>query len=134
MPSKICPQCLAPFLGRTDKKYCSNDCRAQANRQKARVARQPSLITNEILWRNREILRALWQDRPTMVARETLLISGFHAEYHTNLHITSSRNTYFVCYDFGFQPFLVSGAKMALVVKMIEHTATDAWSIDLVKK
>jgi hypothetical protein len=133
MSSKVCPQCLTPFLGRTDKKYCSDDCRAQANRQKTRITRQPSIITNEILWRNREILRTFWQDRPTMVSRETLLIRGFRAEYHTNLYITSPRNTYFVCYDFGFQPCLVSGTKMALVVKLIGHTTTDAWNIDLIK-
>ncbi|HTF18074.1 MAG TPA: hypothetical protein VK658_08385 [Chryseolinea sp.] len=69
----------------------------------------------------------------TLVSRETLLINGFHADYHTNLHITM-RSIYFVCYDFGFQPRTVAGNKMALIVKMIGNTTTGAWGIDLSKK
>lgn len=69
-----------------------------------------------------------------MVTRETLLINGFRADYHTNLHITFPQTAYFVCYDFGFQPCVVSGTKMALVVKMLANTTTDTWDIDLIKK
>lgn len=124
---------LAPIIGRTDKKYCSDDCRAQANRLKQRAARQPTVTINEILWKNREVLRRLWQHRPTTVSYETLLINGFHADYHTNLYITM-HSVYFVCYDFGFQPRRLDGHKMALIVKMIGNTTTNAWDIDLSRK
>ena len=127
MSSKVCPQCFASFSGRVDKKYCTNDCRAEANRLKRRLARQPTILINEILWRNREILRNLWKDRPTMIARETLISEGFKLPYHTGIHITTKGNIYFICYDFGFQPCNVSGSHMALVVKMTSSPLIDAW-------
>lgn len=131
MSANRCPQCQNPIIGRSDKKYCSDDCRALANRQKQRIARQPSVITNQILWNNREALRTLWTQRPTMVSRDTLLSSGYNFDFHTNLHITAGGNIYYVCYDFGFQPCVVSGMKMALIVKMISNTTRDVWASPL---
>jgi predicted nucleic acid-binding Zn ribbon protein len=127
MSAKRCPQCQKPIAGRSDKKYCSNDCRSLANREKQRIAHQPSVIINQILWNNREALRTLWMQRPTMVSRDTLLSNGYNFHFHTNLHITARGNVYYVCYDFGFQPCMVSGTKMALVVKMISNATRDVW-------
>ena len=129
MTPRLCLHCSAPFSGRADKKYCCDDCRAEANRQKHLTARAPTFSINAILWRNRETLRRLWKERPTMVHREALISEGFKLQYHTSIHITKNQNTYFICYDFGFQPCIVSGLRMALVVKMISSSSIDAWSL-----
>jgi len=126
-PPRNCPNCNKPILGRLDKKYCSGDCRALANRQHQRTARQSSLAINKILWRNREILRSLWPERPVLITRDYLISHGYQLQFYTNIHVTTNRLPYYVCYDFGFQPSLKAGVRMALVVKMTSHASPDPW-------
>lgn len=126
-PIKNCLHCLAPIIGRHDKKFCSEACRSIANYEKRRTARLPTQKINNILWKNREILRALWDNRPTTVSRDELLSHGFHFTYHTHLRKTSG-GTYYACYDFGFLPRLINGEKSALIVKMLKFTQQDPWN------
>src|SRR5690349_10331437 len=103
-PSRNCLQCLTPIAGRSDKKYCSDDCRALANRLRSRDARLSARSINEILWRNREILKQRWNQRPTLVTRDVLLNHGYQFAYFTNQLETAGSKDYYFCYDFGFQP------------------------------
>lgn len=69
-----------------------------------------------------------------MVSRDTLLSNGYNFDFHTNLHITARGNIYYVCYDFGFTPCMVSGMKMALIVKMISNTSRDVWNSTILNR
>lgn len=129
MSSRLCPQCNTPFAGRSDKIYCSDDCRAEANQSKQRIAREPTVAINIILWKNREILRQLWNNRPTMIHWEQLISTGYNLRYHTSLHATNHHKIYFFCYDYGFQPCILQGSKMALVVKLMSTPPIDPWQL-----
>lgn len=123
---KTCPHCNSPIVGRLDKKYCSEECRSIANYEKRRASRLPSKSINETLWKNREILRLLWNDRPTAVTRDNLLSHGYRFAYYTNQYATTHA-PYYACYDFGFQPRMINGTKTALIVKMLKVSEKDPW-------
>ncbi|MEJ1242315.1 hypothetical protein WBG78_29470 [Chryseolinea sp. T2] len=124
---KTCPQCNTPFRGRSDKVYCSEGCRSIAKYEKRRAEHLPIKPVNKILSKNRDILRTLWNNQPTNVSRDTLLTHGYQFAYYTTQYITT-RAPYYACYDFGFQPRIVNGIKIALVVKMLKISSRDPWT------
>jgi len=133
MTTRNCLQCQTPITGRNDKKYCSDDCRAVANHEKRKTSRQPTKSINDALWKNREILKTLWNQRPTLTTRDTLLSLGYQFNYYTSQHRTALGAPYYACYDYGFQPRIISGSNAALVVKMVRLSLKDPWE-ELIQK
>lgn len=112
---KQCPQCGNLISGRIDKRYCSNQCRAQAHNVHRRENSSEQLIlgVNAILRRNRTLLRQASPQGKTTTYRQVLEMAGLDFRYFTHLYRTRSGNTYHFCYDYGY--LLLPEDKMLIV-------------------
>lgn len=100
-----CLNCGEPLQGRTDKKFCDDQCRSQYNnRANSDVTAQMRNINN-ILRRNRRVLeQALAKNATVRTSMKRLLEAGFNPRYHTHTYETRDGHTYRYCYDYGFLP------------------------------
>ncbi len=99
-----CSQCSGVLVGRSDKRYCSDLCRHQANNslKQQNQGERRILQVNAALRKNRSILRHLSPKGKTTVPRQYLELAGFDFHYLTQLYRTKKGNTYYFCYDYGY--------------------------------
>ncbi|WP_148561604.1 hypothetical protein [Pontibacter korlensis] len=99
--SRTCAQCGTGIMGRSDKRYCSDQCRYLANnaaKQQSQGERRVQQV-NAALKRNRSILRQLSPQGKTTLPRQYLELAGFDFRYLTQIYRTQKENTYHLCYD-----------------------------------
>lgn len=102
MEKKKCEECGIDFLGRTDKKFCSDACRyAYNNRLKSGNDSYIRNINN-ILKKNRTILAGFNPTGKVKIPKQRLLTKGFNFSFFTNIYRTHSGKEYFFCYDQGY--------------------------------
>lgn len=101
MDKKNCLHCNAPFVGRADKRFCTDQCRASYNN--IFRSKEERLIgnVNKVLRKNRRILRAINPTGMSVVRKEVLTGLGFNFNYFTSLYTTKEGNQYLFCYDMG---------------------------------
>jgi len=99
---KMCPTCSEPVIGRTDKKFCSDQCRNDFNNRVKRKTEANIININKKLRKNRKILSQLNPQGKTTVRKFILEKLDFDFNYHTHLYTTENGNTYFFCYEFGY--------------------------------
>ncbi|MEE9437361.1 MAG: hypothetical protein V3V14_00085 [Saprospiraceae bacterium] len=97
-----CLQCEDPVRGRSDKKFCCDDCRTAYNNTLNRDANNFVTKINRILRGNRRILAAFNPTGKTKIKKEKLLTAGFNFGYHTNIYETKAGRVYMFCYDQGY--------------------------------
>lgn len=102
MKKRKCIECKEEFLGRVDKKFCSDQCRSAHNNRRNSDETNFVRNINNILRKNRRILGELNPDGKTNVHREQLLERGFRFSYFTNEYITKAGKVYRYCYDQGY--------------------------------
>ncbi|KAA5538735.1 DUF2116 family Zn-ribbon domain-containing protein [Adhaeribacter rhizoryzae] len=102
--SATCQVCGQALIGRSDKKYCSDQCRAQVNngKKKADTGERLMLDINRTLRRNRSILKTLSPLGKTTTRREYLVLQGFDFRYFTHQYQTRQGNIYNFCYEYGY--------------------------------
>ncbi len=98
----ICKNCKKEFKSnRRDTQYCTQKCKnAYNNKQKSEIYHITQAI-NEILLRNRTILKEL--HRLTHVKKKQLQEASFDFNYHTHEYMTDHFNRVYFCYDYGIQ-------------------------------
>lgn len=121
MNVRICSVCQVPLAGRVDKKYCSDQCRSQANNKSKLERQQTILVTNQKLRRNRTILKTLCPQGKATVRKEILVAMGFSIDSFTSIFVTRSRQVYYLCYDYGFTPIMEGQIEKALIVSRQEY-------------
>ncbi|WP_228466563.1 DUF2116 family Zn-ribbon domain-containing protein [Adhaeribacter swui] len=88
--ASACQVCGQAIQGRSDKKYCSDQCRSQSNNQKRRgdAAELLRQEINGVLRQNRNILRKAspWGKTTTQV--DFLVQPGFDRRYFTHQYRT----------------------------------------------
>lgn len=99
---KKCVQCGDPVRGRSDKKFCCDDCRTAYNNTINRDANNFMTKVNRILRSNRRILAEFNPEGKAKVRREKLLTAGFKFAYFTNIYETKAGRVYKFCYDQGY--------------------------------
>ena|SRR3972149_6706090 len=99
---KKCPECGESFQGRMDKKFCSDQCRNTYNNRLNSDETNYARNVNNILRKNRRILKELNTRGKTRVNREKLVNKGFNFNYITNIYNTKTNKTYYFCYDQGY--------------------------------
>ena len=115
---RTCPECGEEYTGRSDKKYCSANCRsAHHNREKAEEQGFQRSINN-ILRHNRNVLATLNPDGKANVKKERLIDRGFKFRYFTNEYVTRNGTLYHFCYDYGYK---VEEGDWALLIKRQEY-------------
>ncbi|QNF34421.1 DUF2116 family Zn-ribbon domain-containing protein [Adhaeribacter swui] len=99
-----CQVCGQAIPGRSDKKYCSDQCRSESNNQKRRgdPAERLRQEINGILRQNRNILRKASPWGKTTAQVDQLVQQGFDLRYFTHQYRTRKGNTYFFCYDYDY--------------------------------
>jgi hypothetical protein len=99
-----CQICGIEIIGRIDKKYCSDQCRAQLNnlKKKENVGERMILDINRILRKNRGILKLSSPLGKTTTKQEYLKMQGFDFNHFTHQYKTQKGNLYYFCYDFGY--------------------------------
>jgi predicted nucleic acid-binding Zn ribbon protein len=101
---RSCGHCSEPILGRADKKFCSDQCRARAGNQRKLSDQAEQLIreVNASLRHNRQVLQKASPAGKTTLRRQVLEQAGFNFRYFTHLYRTQAGNTYHFCYDYGY--------------------------------
>ena len=115
MKNRKCPECGFEILGRSDKRFCSDQCRNTFNNRQQRDANNLVRRVNNTLRKNRRILESLNPKGKSKVTKTQLLDKGFNFDYYTNVYSTKKGNTYYFCYDHGYLP--LENDYMALVIK-----------------
>jgi hypothetical protein len=99
---KNCLECGLSFVGRSDKKFCSNYCRNTYNNKINPACRNLIRNTNNRLKRNHKILEKLNANGKTTVSKQTLHDAGFDFQTLTSLSTTNEGNTCFYVYNQGY--------------------------------
>jgi len=110
-----CLYCDEEIKGRSDKKFCDNNCKsawhkAQANPKEAEIKR-----INKILRRNRSVLKFYSPQGKTTVRKKFLVDQGYNFKYFTQVYKTKNDNVYYLCYDYGFM--LLEDEKVLIIQK-----------------
>ena len=114
---KACLDCSEPIKGRSDKKFCDDQCRTNFNNRLKQDDNRLMGRINLILKKNRNIMAGLNPDGKTKIAVEKMQKLGFDFGYFTNLYETQKGSKYFFCYEYGY---LLLENNMALLVKKEE--------------
>ncbi len=99
-----CLDCGEILRGRSDQKFCSDQCRNNYNNKINRDETNFMRNVQNILRRNRRILAELNPGEKINVHRDLLIAKGYNFEFHTNTLNTKEGDTYFFCYDQGYSP------------------------------
>jgi hypothetical protein len=106
---KSCLNCQETIRGRSDKKFCDDQCRNQYNNGMLRHVNNRMRNINNILKRNRRILAQLKEQREIKI--DELIANGFHFAYFT--HFDEQRKTKYI-FDIGYQ---VASNERVLIVQ-----------------
>lgn len=110
-----CNYCFEAIKGRTDKKFCSDQCRNAFNNEKNAGSENHLRRINAILKKNRKILENLSGGiNKKIVSVISLLNSGFNYGYFTSNYTTKKGHVYIFCYEYGY---LKLGDDKVMIVK-----------------
>jgi uncharacterized Zn finger protein (UPF0148 family) len=124
----LCPICNSPLIGRTDKKYCSDQCRYLANNKHKIESEKPILDINKVLRKNRSILKKLCPVGKAVMRKEVLDTMGYDVNVFSSLFVTSNKEVYYICYDYAFTPLLENNIKKVLIVSKQDYMSMwDPW-------
>ncbi|MFO8021397.1 MAG: hypothetical protein R6U65_02935 [Perlabentimonas sp.] len=117
--NRTCPECGDEIIGRADKKFCSDQCRNTYNNKLNSDESNTVRNINNILRKNRRILKELNKESgKTIVAKELLLTKGFNFTYHTHTYTTKRGDIYFYCYEQGY--LFLKDKNLYLLVSNVE--------------
>lgn len=103
---KLCTACQTQFVGRSDKLFCSTECKNTFNNTKRRNTQNAVKEIDGYLHRNREILVMLMpQLRKDFFDKLILTRAGFKWEYCTGTYLNKEGKTYFIVYDYAWMSF-----------------------------
>jgi hypothetical protein len=112
---KNCNECGEAFMGRLDKRFCSDACRSTFHNRRNSDANNFVRNVNNILRKNRRILERLNARGKAYLHRDRLLAEGFQFNYFTNEYRTKSGNLYRFVYEQGY--ILKDDGYLTLVVR-----------------
>lgn len=108
-----CLNCGEEFIGRSDKKFCGDQCRSLFNNQIKREHEKLILDINKTLRKNRKILKQFNPEGKTTIRKEYLVKSGFDFRYYTHTFKTKNDNIYKFCYEYGY--FEIDNEKVLII-------------------
>ncbi|WP_036678890.1 hypothetical protein [Daejeonella oryzae] len=102
MEKRSCLFCNDDLKGRSDKRFCTDQCRASYNNQNRAESEKVIQQVNQVLRRNRTILKTLNPAGMSVIRKEFLEERHFNFKYFTSLFKTKEGNEYWFCYDMGY--------------------------------
>lgn len=97
-----CISCGNQLFGRSDQRFCSDQCRTSHNNKLNSDQNNFMRNVNNILRKNRRILAELNPKDKAKVHKDRLMERGFKFSYFTNQYITKAGTTYYFCYEYGY--------------------------------
>ena len=101
---KNCLECSEPFVGRVDKKFCSDYCRNAYNNKINKESKNLIRNINNRLRKNYRVLSDFNTTGKTKITRRKLLDNNFDFNFFTSIYTTKTGNTYYYVYDQGYLP------------------------------
>jgi len=117
-----CLNCNTSFIGRADKKYCSDQCRSEAYNKKNSGSNSYIREINAVLRKNRKILLELNPTGKNKVHKDMLLSRGYRFDYHTHTYTTKAGKVYYFCYEHGY--LSLGNDFYALVIRDLDKQKT----------
>jgi hypothetical protein len=98
-----CLDCGEIIHGRTDKKFCSDQCRNNYNNRLNRDSNNFVRNVHGMLRKNRRILSDLFEDGKIKVHKDALFAMGYNFSFFTHVIETSNGSKYHYCFEFGYR-------------------------------
>ena len=99
---KNCPECTQKIVGRSDKKFCSDQCRSSHYHRIHGIQTSSVAKINSILKKNRRILESMLEKNKISISKSALLSEGFNFCYFTHHGQNDNFKTPVFCYEFGY--------------------------------
>lgn len=100
---KLCLSCGEPIKGRTDKKFCDDQCRSNYNNRLNSENSVQVRIVNNILKKNRKLLESvIGSEGKGKISKQKLTEKGFNFRYFTQIHTTQKGSVYKLCYEYAY--------------------------------
>jgi hypothetical protein len=113
---KTCLQCGRDMRGRSDKKFCSLNCKNLHHIETRQQIKNVVAETDAYLHRNRTILFTLMGSSNKEIFDKLVLDrTGFRWEFHTGTYLNKEGKMYRIVYDFAWLDF--SDQKILIVKK-----------------
>src|SRR5690554_2601598 len=102
-----CKICKKVLVGRSDKVFCSVECKNYYHRRLREVTNKAAFEIDLFLKRNRSILQELLgkDKRQIKVYRNVLEKKNFRFKYHTHTHTNSKGKVFHYIYDLAWMDF-----------------------------
>lgn len=99
---KKCLDCGGIIRGRTDKKFCSDQCRNNYYNRLNRDSNNYVRNVHGLLRKNRRILADLYNEGKRKVHRDALFALGYNFNFFTHVIETSGGQKFNYCFEYGF--------------------------------
>jgi hypothetical protein len=101
---KTCHECGEKIRGRSDKKFCSPDCRTCFHNRHRGLESQVMRAINRVLLRNRKILmECAGGNNSSRIPVIILQSRGFDFSFYTHCRPDRRGKDVIYCYDYGYQ-------------------------------
>lgn len=110
-----CLECNDPLRGRSDKKFCSDQCRNSYHNEMNRDDINFIRNVHNILRKNRRILADLNPDGNAKVHKDQLIVLGYNFQFHTNTYAIKNGEVCYFCYEQGYK--ILDDDQYALIVR-----------------
>lgn len=101
--AKYCPVCKNRIKGRSDKKFCSNDCRARHHNSNNRQNKSFANTILKTLNTNRRILEDLYRKGVFKIPVTLISSIGFNMHFYTHTISSTGRNQIRYIFDIGYK-------------------------------
>lgn len=102
MAVRKCLDCGEILRGRSDKKFCSDQCRNNFNNNLNRESNNLVRNIHNLLRKNRRILAELYEIDKRKIHKDALIVSGYNFNFFTHLVESDDGNVCRYCYEYGF--------------------------------
>lgn len=115
---RCCRFCGAELYGRSDKKFCDDNCRNNYH-YKTKCKEDDGVVktVNVALSSNREILKSLCAGSKAIVKKKLLDDQDFDYELITNIYKAKSESEYRIVYDYAYKMLNDDDVKILRFVK-----------------
>lgn len=103
MSKPTCLECGETFVGRADKKFCSDYCRNAYNNKINKDSKNLIRNTNNKLRKNWRILEELNPQKKGTISKNKLDSKGFDFSLFTSIYTTKTGDVYYFCYNQGYR-------------------------------
>jgi len=100
---KKCLDCGDVIHGRTDKKFCSDQCRNNFNNRLNRDSNNFVRNVHGLLRKNRRILADLYSENKKRVHKDALFALGYNFSFFTHIIETSQGYKFQYCFEYGYR-------------------------------